>query len=66
MDEEMNIPLTDEEIARQEAERYVVRRPVWSGEPGERVLWGAVRWLYDHPSPWCPEGTDGYLGLAFD
>lgn len=52
--------------ARHGAERYVVRRPVWYGEPGERVLWGAVRWLYDHPSPWCPEGIDGYLGLAFD
>lgn len=51
---------------RHGAERFVVRRPVWYSEPGECVLWGAVRWLYDHPSPWCPSGTDGYLGLSFD
>lgn len=48
------------------AERYVFRLPAWSGQGGERVLWGAVRWLYDHPSPWWPEGTDGYLGIALD
>lgn len=48
------------------AERYVLRLPPWLRRPGDRVTWGAIRWLYDHPSPWCPEGMDGYLGLAFD
>lgn len=52
--------------ARHPGLRYVLRQPVWTGQPGERVTWGAIRWLYDHPSPWCPEGTDGYLGLALD
>lgn len=52
--------------AEHPAERYVLRLPAWSGQPGERVLWGAVRWLYDHPSPWVPNGVDGYLGLAYD
>lgn len=51
---------------RHPAERFVFRLPVWSGQDGERVLWGAVRWLYGHPSPWWPEGTDGYLGIALD
>lgn len=48
------------------AARYVLRLPPWWEGPGERVRWGAVRWLYGHPSPWCPEGESGYLGLAFD
>lgn len=52
--------------AKHPAERYVLRLPAWSKQPGERVVWGAVRWLYDHPSPWVPDGMDGYLGLAFD
>lgn len=52
--------------AQHPARRYVLRLPPWSDQPGERVTWGAVRWLYGHPSPWCPEGETGYLGLAFD
>lgn len=52
--------------ARHPAGKCVLRLPVWAGQSGERVLWGAVRWLYDHPSPWWPEGTDGYLGVALD
>lgn len=48
------------------AERYVLRLPPWCGRLGERVTWGAIRWLYDHHSPWCPPGEDGYLGLSFD
>lgn len=47
-------------------ERFTVRLPVWMDPAGQRVRWGAVRWLYGHTSPWCPEGEDGYLGLAFD
>ena len=48
------------------AERYVLRLPPWCGRAGEVVTWGAVRWLYGRPSPWCPAGEAGYLGLAFD
>lgn len=54
-------------LARQyPAERCVLRLPAWHDGPGERVTWGAVRWLYDHPSAWCPAGEKGWLGLAFD
>lgn len=54
-------------LARQyPAERYILRLPPWLERPGERVTWGAVRWLYGHPSPWYPPGEVGYLGLAFD
>ena len=52
--------------ARHPARRYVLRLPAWTPGGGQRVLWGAVRWLYDHPSPWWPAGEDAYLGLAFD
>lgn len=51
---------------RHPAQRWVFRLPPWYGGEGERVLWGAVRWLYNHPSPWWGEGTDGYLGIALD
>jgi hypothetical protein len=51
---------------RHPAEHYILRLPAWTEMPGQRVLWGAVRWLFDHPSPWWPEGDQGYLGLAFD
>lgn len=47
-------------------ERFTARLPVWTDPAGERMRWGAVRWLYEHPSPWFPGGEDGYLGLAFD
>lgn len=54
-------------LARQyPAPRCILRLPPWCNREGERVTWGAVRWLYDHPSPWCPPGEVGYLGLAFD
>ncbi len=53
-------------VARHPADRYILRLPAWSKVPGERVLWGAVRWLYERPSPWWPAGQDAYLGLAFD
>lgn len=52
--------------SRHPADRYILRLPAWAQGPGERVLWGAVRWLYDRPSPWWPEGQDAYLGLGFD
>lgn len=52
--------------ARHPADKYILRLPAWSKGPGERVLWGAVRWLYGRPSPWWPGGQDAYLGLAFD
>jgi GNAT superfamily N-acetyltransferase len=52
--------------ARYPAERYEFRLPPWTQGRGQRLAWGAVRWLYDRPSPWCPEDADGYLGLAFD
>jgi hypothetical protein len=51
---------------RHPAKKYVLRLPPWSKRQGEQVTWGAVRWLYDRPSPWWPEGAQGYLGLAFD
>lgn len=48
------------------AERYVLRLPPWTEAPERRTPWGALLWLHGHPSPWCPPGEDGYLGLAFD
>ena len=52
--------------ARHPARRYVLRLPPWTPGDGQRVLWGAVRWLYGRASPWWPEGEGAYLGLAFD
>ena len=52
--------------ARHPAGRYILRLPAWDKGFGGQVLWGAVRWLYDRPSPWWPAGQDAYLGLAFD
>ena len=63
-------PLLDRALAqvaaRHPAGRYILRLPAWDKGFGGQVLWGAVRWLYDRPSPWWPAGQDAYLGLAFD
>jgi GNAT superfamily N-acetyltransferase len=52
--------------ARHPAERYALRLPPWTEQPGQRVTWGAVLWLFDRPSPWYSQDDLGYLGLAFD
>ena len=53
-------------LRRHSARRCVLRLPPWSAFPGESVPFGAVRWLFGRPSPWCPPGAGGYLGCAFD
>lgn len=48
------------------AGRYVLRLPAWMEADGERVRWGAVRWLTDGAPDGWPAGEDGYLGIALD
>ena len=59
---------TTDQICRERgwSRRYVLRLPPWTPGEGQRVRWGAVRWLYDRASLWWPEGEGAYLGLAFD